>query len=102
MAKKVKSVKDVEVEETKKPDYEVTINLDEEEEKKEKKEKITVERDEKEGFFRGVRKELKKVVWPKGGDIVKYTFAVIVMCLLLVGFFTVVQALVAFIKGLFV
>ncbi len=62
--------------------------------KKEKKVK-------KEGFFAGVKKELKLVKWPTAKEIIKYTIATIVFCAILVGFFELLNLLMAFIKGLF-
>lgn len=56
----------------------------------------------KEGYFKSLNKELEKVVWPKGSEVLKSTVAVIVICLILVGFFELTQLLVAFVKGLFV
>ena len=91
--RKTKNIKDVEVEEVEKVEE---VETEEEEEVEEKEERV-----KEESFFRGVRKEMKKVVWPKAGDVVKYTLAVLLMCALLVGFFTLVVLLVSFIKGLF-
>ena len=91
--RKTKNIKDVEVEEVETVEVEET----EDEEVEEKEEKVKKE----DGYFRSVRKEMKKVVWPKAGEVFKYTLAVLVMCALLVGFFTLVVLLVSFIKGLF-
>lgn len=75
-------------------------------ESKKKTEKSSKKKDtpkeKKEGYIKSVRKELKKVVWPKGGEILKYTLAVIFLCLVLGLFFAGVELLAAFIKGLFV
>lgn len=91
---------------------EATLEEQEEvrEEKKEnkKKEKKKEKKNKKEsstkgdGYFKSLNKELKKVVWPKGGEVLKSTIAVIVICLVLIGFFELTQLLVAFVKGLFV
>ena len=104
--KKTKKIKDVEVveETTKDIDEEIEEEVEEIEEVEEKPKKAKKEEaveEEHEGFFRGVRKEMKKVVWPKGGEVFKNTLAVIIFCLLLVGFFTLVVLLVSFVKGLF-
>ena len=41
-------------------------------------------------FFKGVRLELKKVVWPTSKELVSYTVVVIVVCLLFaLGFWAV-------------
>ena len=87
--RKTKRIKDVELKEDN-----VVVEEEEIEEVEEKEVK-------KDGYFRSVRKEMKKVVWPKAGEVVKYTLAVIIFCLILIGFFTLVVLLVSFIKGLF-
>lgn len=55
----------------------------------------------KEKFFAGIKRELKLVKWPTFKEIVKYTIATVVFCLILVAFFELLNALMAFIKGLF-
>ena len=52
-------------------------------------------------YFKEVKGELKKVVWPDAGEISKYSLAVIILCILLILFFLGVDALASFIKGLF-
>lgn len=74
------------------------VKEDKKKEKKNKKEFST----KGDGYFKSLNKELKKVVWPKGGEVLKSTIAVIVICLVLIGFFELTQLLVAFVKGLFV
>lgn len=74
------------------------VKEDKKKEKKNKKESLT----KGDGYFKSLNKELKKVVWPKGGEVLKSTIAVIVICLVLIGFFELTQLLVAFVKGLFV
>ena len=113
MAKK-KTIKDVEAEEVKtkkakKEEDEVLeeVELDEEleekeepkKEKKEKKEKAPV--DKKPSYLSLVHREMKKVVWPSFGDVVKYSLAVIIFCIILIAFFIGIDALSSFIKGLF-
>ena len=99
--KKTKKIKDVEVVEEKDVE-EVEEEIEEIEEVEEKPKKAKKEElPEEEGFFRGVRKEMKKVVWPKAGEVAKNTLAVVIFCLLLIGFFTLVVLLVSFVKGLF-
>ena len=76
------------------------------EEKKAKKEEKKNEKEEKknnkkDGYFKSVGKELKKVVWPDSGEVAKYSLAVILFCLILVLFFVGIDALASFIKGLF-
>ena len=92
--RKPKNIKDVELEKKVKEELDENEEVEEIEEVEEKEVK-------KDGYFRSVRKEMKKVVWPKAGEVVKYTLAVIIFCLILIGFFTLVVLLVSFIKGLF-
>jgi len=101
--RKAKNIKDVEVEEVKKAKKEEkeVEEIEETEEIEEEVEEVKEKEVKKDGYFRSVRKEMKKVVWPKAGEVAKYTLAVIIFCLLLVGFFTLVVLLVSFIKGLF-
>ncbi len=54
-----------------------------------------------EGFFKGIKKELKLVIWPKAKEIFKYTLATIVLCLIFVAFFELLNIIMAYVKGLF-
>ena len=83
MAKKVKEEKNIKKDKDKK-----SKNL-----KKEKESKKNNQPKEK--FGKSLRKELKLVKWPNFKEIVKYTIATIVMCLVLVGFFIALEALLA-------
>lgn len=56
----------------------------------------------KESYFKGVKKELAKVKWPKASEVVKYTIATIVLVIIVVAFFGLLNLLMSFIKGLFV
>lgn len=78
------------------------VEEEKKEEKKNKKEKKEKKQTKKDGYFKQVNKELKKVVWPKGGDIVKYSFAVIIFCIVLCLFFVGIDLIASFVKGLFV
>ena len=85
MAKK-KNIKDVEVEEVVKEELETEVEEIEEEtveKKKTKKEKVKKEKVKKDT----IGSELKKVVWPSAGSIVKYTLAVLIFCIFLGLFF---------------
>ncbi len=66
--------------------------------KKEKKEK---NKKPKEKFSKGMKKELKQVKWPTFKEIIKYTFATIVFCLILILFFEFLNMIMAYVKGLF-
>ena len=61
--------------------------------------KDTNKKNIKESYFSGVKAELKKVNWPKFKDILKYTFATIIFCLILAGFFSILNLIISLIKG---
>ncbi len=61
--------------------------------------KDTNKKNNKESYFSGVKAELKKVSWPKFKDILKYTFATIIFCLILAGFFSILNLILSLIKG---
>lgn len=67
----------------------------------EKKGKVTKKKVQKEGFFKGIKKELKLVKWPSIKEIFKYTLATIIFCVILVAFFEVLNIIMAYVKGLF-
>lgn len=106
MAKK-KTVKEAviseeeKVEKVKKEEKEVEEILEEVKEVEEKPVKEKKKKDKKGGFFKGVRGEMKQVVWPSAGAIAKSTIAVILICIFLCLFFEGITLLAAFIKGLF-
>ena len=83
--RKIKREDEVEVEdiETEEVDVEDEVDVKEEKAKKEEKNK-------KEGYFAGVKKELKKVRWAKGSEVFKNSIAVIIFVLIFVGFFELV------------
>ncbi len=60
-----------------------------------KKEKKT----NNDSYLSGVKFELKKVSWPKFKEILKYTFATIVFCLVLAGYFSILNLILSLIKG---
>ena len=66
--------------------------------KKVKKEKKTKN---KESFFKNLKKEISMVKWPDGKDLIKYTIATIVMCVILVLFFQFLDVILAYIKEFF-
>ena len=61
--------------------------------------KDTNKKSDKESYLSGVKSELKKVSWPKFKDILKYTFATIIFCLILAGFFSILNLILSLIKG---
>ncbi len=48
-----------------------------------------------------LKKELQMVKWPSFKDIVKYTLATIVFCIILVIFFEILNLIMAYVKGIF-
>ena len=71
-------------------------------EKKEKKSKTKkVKKERKPGYLKEVNMELKKVTFPTLKDVVKYTFATILFCVVLVCFFLLLNLLLSGLKGMF-
>ena len=69
--------------------------------KSDKKGKVEKKKAPKEGFFKGIKKELKLVKWPSVKEIFKYTIATIIFCVVLVAFFEALNIIMAYVKGLF-
>ena len=72
-----------------------------EKETKIKTKKTKVTKEKKEGFLKQTSDEMKKVSWPTRKDVLKYTLATIVFCLIVVGFFSLLNLGLSFIKGMF-
>ena len=102
---KDKEEKDIDVVEDIDEDFDIDDDYidDVKEDKKDNKEKQSKkkEKEKKDGYFKQVSKELKKVVWPSVGDIFKYSLAVIIFCVLLCLFFVGIDLIASLIKGLF-
>ena len=94
MAKKVKEEKTKEVKNANKVVKEKKTKLAKK--TNDKKPKV-----KKESYVKGIKKELKQVKWPDAKEIVKYTIATIVFCVILVAFFELLNVILAYIKGLF-
>lgn len=56
---------------------------------------------QKEKFLSGVKSEVKKVVWPDKKDVVKYTIATLIFCIILMAFFQLLDLGLSVIKGVF-
>lgn len=67
----------------------------------EKKESKKEREDKKESSLKVTMRELRKVSWPSFGEVMKYSLAVIIFCLIFVGFFELVQLLATYIKWVF-
>jgi preprotein translocase subunit SecE len=52
-----------------------------------------------ETYLKGVKEELKKVTWPSFKDIVKYTFATVMVILITAGFFSLLNLGLTLIEG---
>ena len=63
--------------------------------------KKKVKKQPKEKFMAGIKKELKQVKWPTAKEILKYTLATIMFCIVLVIFFEILNLILAFVKGMF-
>ncbi len=68
--------------------------------KKEKAKKVKKVKNN-ESFFKSLKKEVGNVKWPSGKEIVKYTIATIVLCVILVLFFQFLDVILAYIKEFF-
>jgi len=70
--------------------------------KKEEKKKVEkTEKVKEAGFLKQTGEEMKKVSWPSKKDVFKYTIATLLFCLIVVGFFQLLQLLLSFVKGMF-
>ena len=54
----------------------------------------------KEGFFKQVKKEMKKVSWPSKKQMTKYTISTLCFIVLFALYFFGIESVFAFIKGL--
>ena len=53
----------------------------------------------KESYLKGVKKEMKLVKWPSFKEVVKYTIATVGLCLVVCGFFLLLNLLLSLVKG---
>ena len=56
----------------------------------------------KKGYFKELRHEIKLVKWPTFGEVMKYTFATIIVCLIVVVFFILLNLFMSWLKGVFI
>lgn len=68
--------------------------------KKEKAEKV--KKVKKETFIKSTREEMKKVVWPSGKDVFKFSLITLAMIVFFMVFFVGINLLASFVKGLFI
>lgn len=95
MAKKAKKEPKDKVLEKEETAIEEEKTVDTETKEKKKKEK------NKKGYFKELKEQLKKVIWPSGKDMFKYTFSTILFIVLFVLFFQLIDVISSFVKGLF-
>lgn len=63
------------------------------------KKKDSLKKEKKEKFFHGVKMEIKKVVWPDKKEVIKYTVATIIFCIIVMVFFQLLDLGLSVIKG---
>lgn len=68
--------------------------------KKEKKERKNNKK-KNVGFFKGIKNELKKVTWPGKKEVIKYSIATLMFCIVVVVFFQLLDLGLSVIKGVF-
>lgn len=66
--------------------------------KKEKKKKNSKK---KAGLFKSIRLELKKVTWPSKKEVLKYSVATLVFCVVVMVFFQILDLGLSVVKGVF-
>ena len=52
-------------------------------------------------MLKGIKAELKKVTWPSKKDIIKYSIATLVFCIILMLFFQLLDFGLSVVKGVF-
>ncbi len=71
------------------------------EKKQSKKQTKKQSKKNKEGMLKGIKAELKKVTWPSKKDIIKYSIATLVFCIILMLFFQLLDFGLSVVKGVF-
>ena len=72
-----------------------------EETKKNKNVKSSKKKVQKESYLKQVRKELSLVKWPTAKDVIKYSLSTIIFCLLICGFFILLNLILSGVMGVF-
>ena len=60
------------------------------------------EKNKKESFLKSTKNEMKKVIWPTGKQVLKFSVITLCMILFFMIFFVLINLLASFIKGLFI
>lgn len=64
--------------------------------------KTSKKKTKKENFLKEVKKEMALVKWPSWKDVIKNTVATVVLCIIVCGFFLLLNLGLSLIKGWFV
>ena len=56
---------------------------------------------EKVSLLKGIRLEMKKVTWPNKKDVIRYSVATLVFCIIVVLFFHLLNLGLSVVKGVF-
>lgn len=65
------------------------------------KKKTKTTKKKKESLLKGIRLEMKKVTWPSKKDIIKYSIATLVFCIIVMVFFQLLNLGLSVVKGVF-
>lgn len=66
-----------------------------------KTKKVKNTKNKKESLLKGVKVEMKKVTWPSKKDVIKYSLATILFCIIFMVFFQILDLGLAVVKGVF-
>ena len=58
-------------------------------------------KNKKENLLKGIKVEMKKVTWPSKKEVIKYSFATILFCIIFMLFFQLLDLGLAVVKGVF-
>ncbi len=58
-------------------------------------------KDKKENLFKGIKIEMKKVTWPSKKDVIKYSVATLIFCIIVMLFFQLLDFGLSVVKGVF-
>ena len=67
-----------------------------------KKEKQKKEKLKKDSFLKSTRQEMKKVIWPTGKQVLKFSVITLAMIGFFMVFFVLINLIASAIKGLFI
>lgn len=66
-----------------------------------KKKKVKASKKKKESLLKGVKHEMRKVTWPNKKDVIKYSVATLVFCIIVMVFFQLLNLGLSLVKGVF-